>query len=101
MQQYFTMLPAMPGGKDLSQKLKAALVMDAGQVEARGGAALGPSYVPGLGSLRGIFRASAENPQKTAAFCSTMQRLAIPRRCGRIPINLGSFGLFVGGDRRD
>jgi hypothetical protein len=35
MQQYFTMLPSMPGGKDLSQKLKAALAMDAGQFEAR------------------------------------------------------------------
>jgi len=35
MQQYFTMLPSMPGGKDLSQKLKAALTMDAGQFEAR------------------------------------------------------------------
>ncbi len=35
IQQYFTMLPSMPGGKELSQKLKAALAMDAGQFEAR------------------------------------------------------------------
>jgi hypothetical protein len=35
IQQYFTMLPAMPGGRELSQKLKAALAMDAGQFEAR------------------------------------------------------------------
>lgn len=35
MQQYFTMLPSMPGGKDLSQKLRTALTMDAGQFEAR------------------------------------------------------------------
>lgn len=35
IQQYFAMLPALPGGKDLSQKLKAALVLDAGQFEAR------------------------------------------------------------------
>lgn len=35
MQQYFTMLPAMPGGKDLSQKLKTALTMDAGDFEPR------------------------------------------------------------------
>ena len=35
MQQYFTMLPAMPGGKDLSQKLRTALTMDAGDFESR------------------------------------------------------------------
>lgn len=35
IQQYFTMLPSMPGGRDLSQKLRAALAMDAGQFEAR------------------------------------------------------------------
>jgi hypothetical protein len=35
IQQYFTMLPSMPGGKELNQKLKAALAMDAGQFEAR------------------------------------------------------------------
>lgn len=35
MQQYFTMLPAMPGGKDLSQKLKTALAMDAAEFESR------------------------------------------------------------------
>lgn len=35
IQQYFTMLPSMPGGKELSQKLKTALAMDAGQFEAR------------------------------------------------------------------
>lgn len=35
MQQYFNLLPSMPGGRDLSQKLKAALAIDAGQFEAR------------------------------------------------------------------
>lgn len=35
IQQYFTMLPSMPGGKDLSQKLKTALTMDAGDFESR------------------------------------------------------------------
>jgi hypothetical protein len=35
MQQYFTMLPAMPGGRDLSQKLKSTLAMEPGQFEAR------------------------------------------------------------------
>jgi AIPR protein len=35
MQSYFNMLPAMPGGKELSQKLKSALAMDASQFEAR------------------------------------------------------------------
>ncbi len=35
IQQYFTMLPSMPGGRDLSQKLKAALAMDAEQFESR------------------------------------------------------------------
>ena len=35
IQQYFAMLPAMPGGKELSQQLKGALSMDAGQFEAR------------------------------------------------------------------
>ena len=35
IQQYFTMLPSMPGGKELNQKLRAALAMDAGQFEAR------------------------------------------------------------------
>jgi hypothetical protein len=36
IQQYFTMLPSMPGGgRELSQKLKTALAMDAGQFEAR------------------------------------------------------------------
>lgn len=35
MQQYFAMLPSLPGGKDLSQKLKGALAMDAEQFEAR------------------------------------------------------------------
>ena len=35
IQQYFSMLPSMPGGKDLNQKLKAALAMDADQFEAR------------------------------------------------------------------
>jgi hypothetical protein len=29
------MLPSMPGGKELGQKLRAALVMDPGQFEAR------------------------------------------------------------------
>ena len=34
--QYFTvMLPAIPDGRDLSQKLKAALMLDAGHFEAR------------------------------------------------------------------
>jgi hypothetical protein len=35
IQQYFTMLPSMPGGKELNQKLKAAMSMDAGQFEQR------------------------------------------------------------------
>jgi hypothetical protein len=35
MQQYFTMLPSMPGGKDLNQKLKSALAMDVEKFEAR------------------------------------------------------------------
>ncbi len=35
MSGYFAMLPAMPGGRELSQKLKAELAMDAGQFEAR------------------------------------------------------------------
>ena len=35
IQQYFAMLPSMPGGKDLSQKLRAALTMEPGQFEAR------------------------------------------------------------------
>ncbi len=35
MGAYFNMLHAMPGGKELSQKLKAALAMEAGQFEAR------------------------------------------------------------------
>ena len=35
IQQYFTMLPSMPGGKELSQKLRAALTMDPSQFEAR------------------------------------------------------------------
>lgn len=35
IQQYFSMLPSMPGGKELNQKLKAALAMDAGQFESR------------------------------------------------------------------
>jgi len=35
IQQYFTMLPSMPGGKELNQKLKAAMAMDAGQFEQR------------------------------------------------------------------
>lgn len=35
MSGYFAMLPAMPGGKELSQKLKADLAMDPGQFEAR------------------------------------------------------------------
>lgn len=35
IQQYFTMLPSMPGGKERSQKLKAALAMDPSQFEAR------------------------------------------------------------------
>lgn len=35
IQQYFTMLPAMPGGKELGQKLRAALTMDSGDFEAR------------------------------------------------------------------
>lgn len=35
IQQYFTMLPAMPGGKELSQKLRLGLAMDAGHFEAR------------------------------------------------------------------
>jgi hypothetical protein len=29
------MLPSMPGGKELSQKLRGALTMDPGQFEAR------------------------------------------------------------------
>lgn len=33
--QYFTMLPAMPGGRDLSQQLKAALAMDSQEFEPR------------------------------------------------------------------
>lgn len=33
--QYFTMLPAMPGRRDLSQQLKAALAMDAQEFEPR------------------------------------------------------------------
>jgi hypothetical protein len=35
IQQYFTMLPSMPGGKEMNQKLRAALTMDPGQFEAR------------------------------------------------------------------
>jgi len=35
IQQYFAMLPSMPGGKELSLKLRAALTMDAGQFDAR------------------------------------------------------------------
>jgi hypothetical protein len=35
VQQYFTMLPSMPGGRDLSQQLKGALAMDAADFEAR------------------------------------------------------------------
>jgi hypothetical protein len=35
IQQYFTRLPARPGGKELSQKLRVALTMDPGQFEAR------------------------------------------------------------------
>jgi hypothetical protein len=35
IQQYFTMLPSMPGGRELSVRLKSALAMDAGQFEAR------------------------------------------------------------------
>jgi hypothetical protein len=35
IQQYFTMLPAMPGGKELSQKLRLGLAMDAGNFEPR------------------------------------------------------------------
>lgn len=35
MQQYFTMLPSMPGGRELSQKLRTSLEMDAGHFEAR------------------------------------------------------------------
>jgi hypothetical protein len=33
--QYIAMLPSMPGGRELSQRLKTALAMDAGQFEAR------------------------------------------------------------------
>lgn len=35
IQQYFAMLPSMPGGRELSQKLRTALTMDPGQFEAR------------------------------------------------------------------
>jgi hypothetical protein len=35
IQQYFTMLPSLPGGRELSQKLKSAMAMDAGHFEAR------------------------------------------------------------------
>lgn len=35
IQAYFNMLPAMPGGKELSQKLRSALTMEPGQFEAR------------------------------------------------------------------
>lgn len=35
IQQYFTMLPAMPGGRDMSQQLRGALAMDAEQFEPR------------------------------------------------------------------
>lgn len=35
IQQYFTMLPAMPGGRDLSQMLKGALTMAAEEFEPR------------------------------------------------------------------
>lgn len=35
IQQYFAMLPAMPGGKELSQKLKSAMSMEPGHFEAR------------------------------------------------------------------
>ncbi len=35
IQQYFTMLPSMPGGRELNQKLRAALAMDASNFEAR------------------------------------------------------------------
>ena len=35
IQQYFAMLPSMPGGKELSLKLRTALTMDPGQFEAR------------------------------------------------------------------
>lgn len=35
IQQYFAMLPSMPGGKDLSMKLRSALTMDPSQFEAR------------------------------------------------------------------
>ena len=35
IQQYFTMLPSMPGGRELSQKLRTSLTMDASQFEAR------------------------------------------------------------------
>ena len=35
IQTYFNVLPAMPGGRDLSQKLKSALAMNAEQFEAR------------------------------------------------------------------
>lgn len=35
IQQYFTMLPSMPGGKELNQKLKTALAMDASHFDAR------------------------------------------------------------------
>jgi hypothetical protein len=35
IQQYFAMLPSMPGGKELNLKLRTALTMDPGQVDAR------------------------------------------------------------------
>lgn len=35
IQHYFNLLPAMPGGKELSQKLRLALAMDASEFEAR------------------------------------------------------------------
>jgi hypothetical protein len=35
IRQYFTMLPTMPGGKDMNQKIKNSLVMDSSDFEAR------------------------------------------------------------------
>lgn len=35
IQQYFAMLPSMPGGKELSQKLRTSLTMEPGQFDAR------------------------------------------------------------------
>ena len=35
IQVYFNMLPAMPAGKELAQKLKIALKMDTGDFESR------------------------------------------------------------------